>query len=213
MWGGKYVARYLARFRQGRMHESEERGFEAGCSWESRYKGWYDGTCASSECLHLFEQASRSAILLAVISFLLFVSPAYASTGVTLGFNEQGVAWGPETVSASGGGHPNEYGQILVAYDKWYAALLALGVSPNDSRLDHTSMAKLSNQSTGGAFYTFAQLVHAYYTTSTGAYDYPGWGGAPGRNPSNWGQFDMLGDIYGRQYIFWVQYTDAQLAG
>ena len=161
MWGGTYVVRFLARFLEVRAHESQKRGCEVGLSREPRYKGWHDGTCAPSERLHILEQASRLAVLLAVVPSFLFVSPAYASTGVSLGFNEQGVAWGPETVSAPGGGHPNEYGQILVAYDRWYAALLVLGVSPNDSRLDHTAMAKLSNQSTGGAFYTFAQLVHS----------------------------------------------------
>ena len=49
-------------------------------------------------------------------------------------------------------------GYMVMAYNKFDAALLTLGISTTDSRLNSNGVrAKLSNAGTGGAFYTYTQ--------------------------------------------------------
>ena len=164
------------------------------------------GQCDETGWLHCDAPVQRHAtpsswfvyavvFLTLVFGSLLLPSTAYAAQAPD--YSEMGIAWGPNYVSDPSG----EYGVIVVTNTNYNAALLACGVSVNDTRLNHTTMAKLSNQSTGGAFYTFAQLVQRYYYD--GEYNYPNW--------ANWGTFDTLSNLYGSSYVFWIQYTNAQL--
>lgn len=122
-----------------------------------------------------------------------------------------GIVWGPNAVGYDSSNHRTN-GVVAVTNSNLNAAILALGYDVLDSRLDHDAKAKLSNESTGGAFYTFAQLFNRLYNPSNGQYNYPSWGGTPGHTSSMWGAFDVWATIYGADYIYWAAYTDAQLA-
>ena len=173
-------------FLQGYTYESYEHDLQGGCLGQShrekRASSWRG-------CWKLY-----AALAFFFVTLCFFPSRALAYVD----YNEMGISWGPNVVD----NHAGEYGVIVVTDNIYNAALITLGYSPLDSRLTHDVMAKLSNASTGGSFYTFAQLVHKYYNGST--YDYPRWG--------NWGTFDIQANVYGKEYIYWVQYTNSQAA-
>lgn len=64
---------------------------------------------------------------------------------------------------ADGGSYDVLSGYMVIAYSNWRAALLALGYSVTDSRLTNDATAKLSNASTGGSFYEYAQTFLTKY--------------------------------------------------
>lgn len=185
---GEVLGRYKE-FHKGYTYESCEYVLQGGRTWEpdreKRSTSW----------------RGRWKLYAALVSifFSLCVLPSEALAYVD--YNEMGISWGPNVVKIVEN-NVRQYGVVVVTDNIYNAALITLGYSPLDSRLTHDVMANLSNASTGGAFYTFAQLVHKYYNGSV--YDYPGWG--------NWGTLDVQANVYGKEYIYWVQYTSAQAA-
>lgn len=65
-----------------------------------------------------------------------------------------------------------DVGYMCIAYTNFNAALAALGVSVNDSRLTDDARAKLSNASTGGDFYLFAS---SFFTRAQLNGNLPSW--------------------------------------
>lgn len=63
-------------------------------------------------------------------------------------------------------------GYMVIAYNAFNAALLALGYSATDSRLTNDVRAKLSNAATGGDFYVFSQ---SFKTQAQLLGDLPAW--------------------------------------
>lgn len=169
-----------------------------GCSYEScehELQGGRSGKSNRKERASSWRGRWKLYTTLVFLFASLCVFPSDALAYVD--YNEMGISWGPNVVDNPAG----EYGVIVVTDNIYNCALITLGYSPLDTRLTHDVMAKLSNSSTGGAFYTFSQLVQKYYD---GTFHYPRWG--------NWGTFDVQANVYGKEYIYWVQYTNAQAA-
>lgn len=114
------------------------------------------------------------------------------------------VVWGPNYVTPRAGSGVIGNGVLVCSNSKYNAALVTLGISVTDSRLTHDVKAKLSNESTGGAFWTFAQLFDAY-KQSDGLH-YPPWGGLDNR------MVDEYAYLIGDEWLYFGAYTDAQKA-
>lgn len=102
---------------------------------------------------------AQSFALVVILTLIFGAVLAPIAFADALVYDDGGRVWGPNIVNSS---TPNQplYGQIIVANNKYNAALFALGYDPNDNdKFTDEVKAKLSNESTGGAFYTFASRI------------------------------------------------------
>lgn len=142
-----------------------------------------------------------SSSLTLVIAFLVALAPATASAASgALSYDDMGILWGPARVETNVGSSTNYDGVVVVANAKTNAALVALGYDVLDSRLTHNVKQVLGSSSSGGNFYKFAQL---FTSIGSGTNNYPNW--TLGDD-----MFDFWGVHYGRDNIYWAQYTSTQ---
>lgn len=136
----------------------------------------------------------------ALLAFLLIICPntAYAAGSYQRGL--AGVIQGP-TVWYDYGDSPDDgyYGYFVYAYNVYDAAMYALDKDPDDESITADMKAKLSNASTGGSFYTFAQEFHTFGASS---------------EPKGWLSKDFYGQwvtLYGRDFLYWGEVTQEQI--
>lgn len=149
---------------------------------------------------------AKSSLILALV-LTLIPRCAFAASPV-LSYNDMGILWGPQLIDA-----PNELNGVVVsANSNLNAALVSLGHDVLDPNLTHDVKAKLSNESTGGAFYAFAQLFESAYPVG-GPQNFPSWGYTPGSSTTSmWGAFATWVTSLGEGNVWWAEYTDAQFA-
>lgn len=116
---------------------------------------------------------------------------------------DMGVVWGPNPVAHQGSGRIDE-GVICIADNSYDAALVACGVMTNDERLTADAKAKLSNESTGGSFYTLASSFHCFQGED--GYNYPDWVSNP------YGLIEGFSYMYGNSSVWWARYASNLLA-
>lgn len=144
--------------------------------------------------------------LVALVALVLVPSFAFAAEPV-LSYNDMAVVWGPNPVRPRLGSQTLGNGVVCTANADLNAALVTLGYDVLDSRLTHDVKAKLSNESTGGAFYTFSKLFERFKQSD--GYHYPSWDFAiAGPNAF----IDTIATLYGDSNVWWAIYSDAQAA-
>lgn len=108
-----------------------------------------------------------------------------------------GVVWGPNPVAHQGSGHFDE-GVICIADNAYDAALVTCGVMTNDERLTADAKAKLSNESTGGSFYTLITMFKCFQGAD--GFVYPDWVSNP------YGLVEGFTYMYGNDAVWWARY-------
>lgn len=136
--------------------------------------------------------------IIAIVISIAIPTYAFAATGDVLNYNDMAVVWGPNPVGRWGSGDNDENGVIVVANSMYNAAIVTCGYDVLDSRFTHEVKAKLSNASTGGNFYTFAQTFECFQGQD--GYNYPSW------NRSGTGVVDTLASLYGSSNVWWSIY-------
>ena len=137
---------------------------------------------------------------------------ALAEDGSGGGSFDYGVVYGPNSTAGLSDYDNPRYLVQVYAPNKFDAALLALGYKPTSSSFTDDARAYLSNQSTGGAFYDFAQLFSNNNTD---------WGEEISTNPSLTPgiNFDVTNmetalkvnnSIYGADNVWSAEYTTTQ---
>lgn len=150
----------------------------------------------------LFATLARLAAACLAVAFALLLAPekAYA---ITYG----DVIYGP-TVANGPLDNTSYYVQVY-AFDRYTAALGALGYNPQDSRFTSDVKAYLSNSSTGGAFYDFAQqFTDSPYENNGGSVI----GVTVGVDVENTGMYVAYRqnvNLYGSN-VWWANYTTTQ---
>ena len=128
-----------------------------------------------------------------VLVFLFIPCNALALTA-----GDMGVVWGPNPVGRWGSGESDESGVICVADNTFNAALVTCGVMTNDERLTADAKAKLSNDSSGGSFYTLSTTFHCFQGED--GYTYPSW------NRAATGVVDSMANLFGPENVWWGLY-------
>ena len=111
-----------------------------------------------------FQRLPTLLILMVGLSFAFLacgcvsVRYALAEEGSGGGSFDYGVVYGPNSAAGLSDSDDPRYLVQVYAPNNYYAALIALGYNPTSSSFTADARAYLSNQSTGGAFYDFAQL-------------------------------------------------------
>lgn len=129
---------------------------------------------------------------LALALALLCPSVAHALTAA-----DMGVVWGPNPVAHQGSGRIDE-GVICIADNAYDAALVTCGVMTNDERLTADAKAKLSNESSGGSFYTLTTMFKCFQGED--GYNYPDWVSNP------YGLIEGFSYMYGNSSVWWARY-------
>lgn len=110
---------------------------------------------------------------------------------------DMGVVWGPNPVAHQGSGRIDE-GVICIADNAYDAALVTCGVMTNDERLTAEAKAKLSNESSGGSFYTLSTMFKCFQGED--GYNYPDWVSNP------YGLIEGFSYMYGNSSVWWARY-------
>ena len=166
------------------------------CRWiyENRLRG-LEGTKRIRKATGLLSK-SQAFVLIFVATFFL-PSLAFAATNI-YGFAK--IIYGPVSYKWEGVTY-YEYG--VAAYSKYDAAAVTIGFNPDD--FTEEQKAKLSNESTGGAFWTYAQLfdnppVDGLSASVTG-------NGYVAVSPGFW---TTAYGIYGEGNVWYAEVTGAQ---
>lgn len=152
--------------RHGTLKADQIHSLQGRRSAGSREEGGTGGTFAgnlSPEGLHAVrtswhgarERFGRKDKRAKAVAFSLALAVLLGVPGTALA-DDGGNVWGPQALGWDDG---DVMGVMTVADNQYNAALFALGYDPNDSdTFNEVVKAKLSNESTGSSFYTFAQL-------------------------------------------------------
>ena len=150
-----------------------------------------------------FWRESKGRRFLQTLVFVLlfcFTSVAYADSGYQSGL--AGVIQGPSAWYEYGASVDDPYyGYFCYAYDNYDAAVWSLGLNPTSSSFTAEAKTKLSNASTGGRFYTYANKFHTFGANS---------------EPHAWLSRDFYGQwvtLYGRDFLYWGEVTTAEQDG
>lgn len=150
----------------------------------------------------LLATLARLAAACFAVAFALLLAPdkAYAAS-----YGD--VIYGPSV--ANGPLDNTSYYVQVYAFDRYTAALGALGYDTQDSRFTSDVKAYLSNSSTGGAFYDFAQLFTDAAFENNGDSVVGGTVGIDDENFSMYFAYRQNVNLYGSN-VWWAQYTTTQ---